>query len=159
VPPTRPAKYLLELWLASSAAGGLIGRELAPFGIESQLFALLSHIGRREPVPPSVIAAEEGIPVTTIRDNVHRLVERGLVERVSNPRDGRSYLLVRTPEGAAALDVGSAVLAGIYGALEAKLPRPADEYDRLIVELRDAIAAVASERGGARDREAASSAG
>jgi DNA-binding MarR family transcriptional regulator len=136
--------YLLELWLASSAAGTEIGRRLAPLGVEPQLFALLTHIAGREPVAPSVIAAEQGIPATTMRDNVERLVERGLVERRPNPDDGRSYLLTRTPDGVQVLEAGTHVLAGLYGALAARLPRPESEYGEVLAELRSALAAVAA---------------
>jgi DNA-binding MarR family transcriptional regulator len=136
--------YLLELWLASSAAGAEIGRRLAPLGLEPQLFALLTHISHREPVAPSVIAAEEGIPVTTLRDNVQRLVERGFVERRPNPEDGRSYLLARTLEGARVLDAATHVVAGLYSALDAKLPREVSQYTELLRELRNGIASVAA---------------
>jgi DNA-binding MarR family transcriptional regulator len=139
VKPGR-ADYLLELWLAGTAAGAEIGRRMRGFGIEAHLFALLTHIAHREPVTPSMIAAEQGIPVTTVRDNVQRLVDRGLVRRVPNPDDGRSYLLVRTPEGSRMLDVGSAVMAGVYGALGPTLPRPEAEYAEVLRELRHGIA-------------------
>jgi DNA-binding MarR family transcriptional regulator len=136
------ADYLLELWLAGTAAGAEIGRRMRGFGIEAHLFALLTHISHREPVTPSAIAAEEGIPVTTVRDNVQRLVERGLVRRVPNPDDGRSYLLVRTPDGERMLEVGSVVMAGVYGALGPTLPRAEREYAAMLRELREGIATV-----------------
>jgi DNA-binding MarR family transcriptional regulator len=143
--PPQSTSYLLELWLASGASGELVGRALRPLGVEPQLFGLLTHIAHREPVPPSVISAEEGIPVTTIRDNVQRLVDRGLVERVPNPDDGRSYLLARTASGADVLMLGNAALAGVYEALDTRLPRPAQEYEAVLHELRDAVAAVSAD--------------
>jgi len=143
------ADYLLELWLAGTAAGAEIGRRMRGFGIEAHLFALLTHIAHREPVTPSAIAAEQGIPVTTVRDNVQRLVDRGLVRRVPNPDDGRSYLLVRTPDGGRMLDVGSAVMAGVYGALGPTLPRAETEYAEMLRELRRGVATL-SRAGDAR---------
>jgi DNA-binding MarR family transcriptional regulator len=149
----RRADYLLELWLAGTAAGAEIGRRLRAFGIEAHLFALLTHIAHREPVTPSAIAAEQGIPVTTMRDNVQRLVDRGLVRRVPNPHDGRSYLLVRTPEGERMLEVGSVVMAGLYGALGTALPRSEAEYAEMLRELRHGVATLtaAPEPAGAED--------
>jgi DNA-binding MarR family transcriptional regulator len=141
---TGRTDYLLELWLAGTAAGAEIARRLRAFGIEAHLFALLTHIAHREPITPSAIAAEEGIPVTTIRDNVQRLVDRGLVRRIPNPDDGRSYLLVGTPEGARVLEVGSVVMAGIYRAMHAALARPEAEYAEMLRELRQAVATAAS---------------
>lgn len=144
MPPISSA-YLLELWLASGAAGTLIGRELAPVGIEPQIFGLLTCIAHREPVSPSVIASEEGIPATTIRDHVQRLVDRGLVERIPNPSDGRSYLLTLTPGGRDVLTLGNTVLASLYEALGRRLPRSSQEYEEVLGELREAVAAVAAD--------------
>jgi DNA-binding MarR family transcriptional regulator len=143
----RSTDYLLELWLAASAAGGLIARRLEAVGIEAHLFALLTHLAHREPVAPSVIASEEGIPVTTLRDNVQRLVDRGLVRRVPNPDDGRSYLIVRTSEGAGLLELGNVVMARIYDELGRALPRPAASYTQVLGELRAGLAAVTSADG------------
>jgi DNA-binding MarR family transcriptional regulator len=148
-------RFLLELWLANQVAGGLIGDELEAAGIQPHLFGLLSHIAGREPVAPSVIAAEERIPVTTIRDNVQRLVDRGLVERVPNPDDRRSYLLVRTAKGASLLQVGDAVIARIYAGVEPRLPRPAGEYEAMLRELQAALrGAPVSRPAGAPSRRA-----
>ena len=143
--PPQSTSYLLELWLASGASGGLVGRALRPLGVEPQLFGLLTHIAHREPVPPSVISAEEGIPVTTIRDNVQRLVDRGLVERTPNPSDGRSYLLRCTARGRALLEAANGTMGAIYDALGRRLPREADEYEAMLLELRAALESVASE--------------
>jgi DNA-binding MarR family transcriptional regulator len=148
VPAAPSTSYLLELWLAAGRAGELIARELRPIGLPAHLFGVLTHVAAREPVAPSTIAAEEGIPVTTVRDHVQALVDHGLVERVPNPDDRRSYLLVRTRAGVDLLSLGNAVLAGIYTALEPRLPRPASEYEQRLRELGAALAEVR----GARDR-------
>jgi DNA-binding MarR family transcriptional regulator len=141
------ADYLLELWLAGGAAGAELGRRLQAVGVEAHLFGLLTHIAHREPVAPSVIAAEEGIPVTTIRDNVQRLVDRGYVRRLPNPDDGRSYLLVSTPAGAGMLEAGGVVVAGLYRTLRPTLPRTESEYGDVLRELRAGLARAAAEVG------------
>ena len=58
----------------------------------------LAQIQRLAPVTPSAISQQTGIPTTTLRDNVQRLVDRGLVRRAPNPADGRSYLIELTDE-------------------------------------------------------------
>jgi DNA-binding MarR family transcriptional regulator len=143
--PLQSTAYLLHLWLAASAAGTLIGRELEPAGIEPQLFGLLTCIAHREPVAPSVLATEESIPPTTIRDSVQRLVDRELVERAPNPADGRSYLLSLTPRGRETLALANTLLAGVYEALGSRLPRGAAEYEQVLQELRGALADVAAD--------------
>jgi DNA-binding MarR family transcriptional regulator len=40
-----------------------------------------------------------GVPPTTLADAVRRLDERGEIERLPNPADGRSHLLTLSPAG------------------------------------------------------------
>jgi DNA-binding MarR family transcriptional regulator len=145
---SRDKKTLLELYVAGQLLGTLIEQVLSGAGLPPHLFGLLHHVKRREPVPPSVIAEEEGIPPTTIRDNVERLVRRGLLERRPNPSDRRSYLLALTPAGHALADAIDPALARAYRELERRLPRPLDEYDASLEELQAAMrAALGSARG------------
>ena len=84
-------------------------------------------------------AAASGIPLTTLRDNIRRLVDRGLARRVPNPDDARSYLLELTPAGLAMTRAADPALLEAYLALEARLPRPLAEYERMLDELTDAL--------------------
>ena len=70
--------------------GLLVDIELERAGVPAQLFSFLGWVSILQPVTPSRLAVETGLPSTTIRDHVRRLVERGDVERVANPADGRS---------------------------------------------------------------------
>ena len=94
-----------ELFLKTSVAAHYVGqvveRHLEPVGVPGYLLALVTHVRDHEPVTPSGIAAASGIPLTTLRDNIQRLVDRGLARRVPNPDDARSYLLELTPAGRA----------------------------------------------------------
>ncbi len=82
------------------------------------------------------------MPTTTLRDNIQRLVDRGLVRRVPNPEDGRSYLLVPTPRGIEVAETAGAALHAAYIALEAELPRPRADYEAILDELNVALQAV-----------------
>jgi DNA-binding MarR family transcriptional regulator len=66
------------------------------------------HIASRETTTPSQLAAEVGVTMPTMRDQLQGLVDRGLVERVPNPLDGRSYFVVLTTEGRSDLKRGLA---------------------------------------------------
>ena len=88
--------------------------------------------------------------MTTVRDHVQALVDHGLIERVPNPDDRRSYLLVRTRAGAELMSLGNAVMAVVYTALEQRLPRPASEYEQRLRELGAALAEVSSARDPSR---------
>jgi len=132
-----------QLFLKAGTTGELVGqivaRQLAPIGIPGSLLAVLTHVRDREPVTPSTISSLAGIPLTTLRDNVQRLVERGLVRRTSNPSDGRSYLLVLTPAGRRLVEEAGVALLAAYVALEAHLDQPLADVERQLDRLNDAL--------------------
>ena len=72
-------------------------------------------------------------------DNIQRLVDRRLVERVPNPDDWRSYLLVLTRRGDLATRAADPALLEAYLALEERLPRPLRDYERMLDELNEAL--------------------
>jgi DNA-binding MarR family transcriptional regulator len=53
-----------------------------------------------EPVTPTGLEAVMGLAGTTLRDRIRELTRDGLVERVPNAEDGRSYFLHTTAAGA-----------------------------------------------------------
>ena len=136
-----------ELFLKTTVASGyvaqLVQRRLDPVGIPAYLLALATHVRDHQPVTPSGIAAASGIPLTTLRDNIQRLVDRGLARRIPNSDDRRSYLLELTPAGVAMMRAADPELLEAYRAVEARLPRPLAEYEQaleeLIVALEDAV--------------------
>jgi DNA-binding MarR family transcriptional regulator len=130
---------LFELYRASQWSEALVRRELRRVGVEPHLFGLLTLIRRHAPVAPSTIVAAGGIPATTLRDNVERLVRRGLVRRRPNPADGRSYLIELTPAGLLVFDVAGPVFADLHDRLAASLERPLAEYEAVLVELREGV--------------------
>ena len=95
----RDADLLQELYSTGLLVGLLVDEELAKAGVSQQLFSFLGWVSTLQPVTPGTLAAETGLPPTTIRDYVRRLVQRGVVCRRPNPADGRSYYLVLTPKG------------------------------------------------------------
>jgi len=141
-----------ELFLKASTTahlvGQIVGRQVEPVGIPAFLLALLTHIRDHEPVTPSTVSAVSGAPLTTLRDNIQRLVDRRLVRRVPNPDDGRSYLLVLTAAGERITAEAGEALLEAYELLEGELGelRP---HERRLDELNSALAAVLAglERG------------
>src|SRR6478752_3888900 len=93
------AALLQELYSAGALAGMLVTEELRAAGVSPQLFSFLGWIALLQPVTPGALAAETGMPATTIRDYVRRLTDRGDVRKTPNPSDGRSYHLVPTRKG------------------------------------------------------------
>ena len=108
----------LQTATASQYVGQVIDRELEAIGLPAYLLALLTHVRDHAPVSPSRISAASGAPMTTLRDNIQRLVDRGLVRRVKNSEDGRSYLLVLTAAGKRTIDAADPALLRAYLAVE-----------------------------------------
>lgn len=150
-----------RLFLESTTAHELVGRlveaRLGEVGIPPYLLALLTHVREHAPVSPSGVAEASGVPLTTLRDNVQRLVDRGLVRRVPNPDDRRSYLLVPAAKGRAVADAAGEALLGAYLAVEQRLPKRREHYERALEELNEALrGALALETAGAPRPEASS---
>ena len=150
-------RLFLEAATVHELVGRLVEARLGEVGIPPYLLALLTHVREHAPVSPSGVAEASGVPLTTLRDNVQRLVDRGLVRRAPNPDDGRSYLLVATAKGRAVADAAGAALLGAYVAVEERLPKRREHYERALEELNEALrGALALETGGASRPEASS---
>jgi MarR family len=90
------AVLIQEAYTAATLIATFVERELHARGVPSQLFSLLGWIRVLQPVAPGHLSFSTGIPPTTLRDYLRRLVERGDIRRTRNPSDGRSYLVVLT---------------------------------------------------------------
>jgi DNA-binding MarR family transcriptional regulator len=130
---------LQEVYSTGQLMSVLVSAELEAVGVVPRLFSFLSWIDVLQPVTPGRLAAETGMPPTTIRDYVRELTERGDVRKRRNPDDGRSYLLELTAQGRRAADRGRPAIVAAYDKLEPHLPRPAQAYVDQAVELRTAL--------------------
>jgi DNA-binding MarR family transcriptional regulator len=145
----RESRVNRELFLKASTTahlvGQIVGRQVEPVGIPAFLLALLTHVRDHEPVTPSTVSAAAGVPMTTLRDNIQRLVDRGLVERRPNPDDGRSYYLVTTGRGTAVLQAAGDALLAAYELLERELGGPLTEHEAWLEELNTVLKRVLGE--------------
>jgi DNA-binding MarR family transcriptional regulator len=139
-------QLFLKAATTSQLVGTIVERRLEPVGLPPYLLALLTHVRDLAPVSPTGVSLASGAPLTTLRDNIQRLVDRGLVARVENPDDGRSYLLVLTRQGAAVLRQADPALLEAYLELESGLPRPLHEYEDMLDELNEALQGVVEAR-------------
>jgi DNA-binding MarR family transcriptional regulator len=79
-------------------------RQEAGGGLSPSLTAALSTVERHGPITPSEVAARERIQRPTVTRVLARLEEQGLIERMADPRDGRSSLVTVTEAGRELLD-------------------------------------------------------
>ena len=135
----RDHRLFLEVPVASRYVVRILEHRLAPTGIPPYQLGLVTHIRHAQPVTPTAISTSSGIPLTTLRDNIQRLVDAGLVRRIPHPTDGRSYRLELTPRGEVMARAADPVLAEAYAAVERLLPKPLDHYQRAIAELNHAL--------------------
>ncbi len=71
---------------------------------EFDVLAALRRAGKPYRLAPGQLIAQTHVTSGTMTNRVDRLAERGLVTRMSNPKDGRSVLVELTPEGREQLD-------------------------------------------------------
>jgi DNA-binding MarR family transcriptional regulator len=146
----READLLQELYSTGLLVGLLVDEELAKAGIPQELFSFLGWVTRLQPATPSMLAAETGLPPTTVRDYVRRLVERGDLRRVPNPNDGRSYFLVLTAKGQRVSTRGWPAVLAAFDRVARHLERPPLEHLATARDLRRAVQQALSETEGAR---------
>jgi DNA-binding MarR family transcriptional regulator len=142
-------EVFLKASTTSQYVGQIVGVQLTPVGIPGFLLAILTHVRDLEPASPTEISRVSGAPMTTLRDNIQRLVDRKLVRRTPNPADRRSYLLRLTARGRAVMVAADPALLEAYLALERHLPRSRAEYEQMLDELNDALEHALEDLGGA----------
>jgi DNA-binding MarR family transcriptional regulator len=144
----RDDRLFLVLATTGQYVERIVERQLEPTGIPPAQLALVTHIRHAQPVTPTEISRASGIPQTTLRDNIRRLVDRRLVRRVAHPTDGRSYVLELTSRGEVMARAADPALADAYAALERVLPRPLADYEETLGELNSGLERALAELSG-----------
>ena len=139
---TSRATVLLQLWTAAHMAERLVAEHLQRAGLSDEQFALLSRIALDGPVTPKALAAEMGVPATTLADAVRRLDERGEIERLPNPADGRSHLLTLSAAGRERVEAAAPVVWDALEELRAQLGVPPEEIENAMDQLHRSLRAV-----------------
>ena len=134
-----------ELALASRYALELSSRELRAAGVDPAEYGPLSFVGVMQPVTRTLLAREMGLRRTTLRDLVGRLIERGHVREDPNPSDGRSTLLMLTPEGQEIFDRGIPVFQRVLREIDAALGGRLDEEELAVRRVRIALQALTAD--------------
>jgi DNA-binding MarR family transcriptional regulator len=152
VPDEPHRSLLLDVYAAYHKSGQVVEAAIQGTGIAAEDFAFVSIVVAREPVTPTEISREFGLSLSTVLFRVGRNVERGFVERISNPQDGRSFLLRLTPAGRDVWRRAASNLHRAVTALEARLERSAAEIQQALRELQAAFDAELAEPGRALPR-------
>jgi DNA-binding MarR family transcriptional regulator len=134
----RRANAFFRLYVLSQLMGTLLDRELADIPDGFGVYSVIGSMGR---ITPTDLARMVGMPPTTLSGHIERLSRQGVVRRVANPDDRRSYLLELTPEGQDAFHAGGTVLHRALAELDRHLGRPVDEILDALEELDRALRA------------------
>lgn len=89
------------IWRAAAKVTAALSETLPP-GVDIHAYAALLALAAGQARSQQWLADTVAVSRTTMTKVVGQLVDQGLVERVRNEADRRSYLLTRTPEGAVA---------------------------------------------------------
>ena len=123
------------IWRAHAKVAGAI-ESVLPENVDIHAYAALVALGDGVARSQQDLARTVSVSRTTIMRVAADLAERGLVQRVRNPGDRRSYLLTRTAHGALAArtwrrhvdDLESAIIAGLT-------PRQRDDLHALLLKV------------------------
>ena len=136
----RFGTVLLDLATTGTVARTLLQEYMQdhPAGDDFLLYTLLAVGG--EPSPTS-LAQRMGVPLTTVSDRLNRLVERGHVERIKNPLDGRSALFRLTEAGWKDFRAVQPRFVELLTNVHERLEMPVEDIRRGLQALEDALRA------------------
>ena len=116
------------IWRAAARVTVAPRRGRCPPGVDIHAYAALLALAGGATRSQQSLADTIDVSRTTMAKVAAELADQGLVERVRNPDDRRSYALTRTPEGAAAArrwrrhaeDLEDALTAGLHRSASAR---------------------------------------
>ncbi len=136
---------LLLLLAANQRMVRLVERELAADGVDHRYYGTVSVLGAFGPLRLTELAADLGMPLTTMSDIVRRLEGQGLVSRSRNADDRRSFLFELSAHGEREWRRGWGALQRIDEHLRATIDQ--DATRRVLSELGAAFEAALDESG------------
>jgi DNA-binding MarR family transcriptional regulator len=97
--PFKHDNVLFRFFRVTNSIRQLVARAVEGTGLSNDEYGVFSGIVNRGPISPTELASILGVPPTTVSVYLGRFLERGIVQRLPNPGDGRSYLVEVTDEG------------------------------------------------------------
>jgi DNA-binding MarR family transcriptional regulator len=98
-PPFAHDNPIFRFFRITNSMRQLVARAVEGSGLSNDEYGVLSGIVNLGRVSPTELSAKLSVPPTTISVYLARFLERGLVRRLPNPDDGRSYLVEPTEQG------------------------------------------------------------
>jgi MarR family transcriptional regulator, lower aerobic nicotinate degradation pathway regulator len=136
--PHRTARVGQLLFVAAQAAAELADERLEPLDLSPRAWGVLSTLAEAGPLSQIELARTLSIDRTAMVYLLDELEERGLVERIRNPDDRRSFLIHLTPAGEKLQRRAARALAGQAERLLE--PLSAAEREQLVALLTEVVA-------------------
>ncbi len=95
----KTPKILSPLHRATRQIHLYLEREIGEFGVSNSEGHLLTYLLSYEPTPIGELNRVFGFKRSTMTSMLDRLEQTGMLERIPNPRDRRSWLVKLTPAG------------------------------------------------------------
>ena len=130
---------LLDLHYAAQLAARLLGEELERVGVRPEWAGLLTEIRTIEPVRPTLLAQRTGLAPATLYDYLERLLGDGVVRKLPNPEDGRSFLIETTTAGVERVQLVSAAVRRAHERFAERLELPLADVEQAVIDLRFAL--------------------
>lgn len=90
---------IFRFFRISNSMRQLVARAVDGSGLSPDEYGVFSGIVNLGRASPTELAGKLGVPPTTISVYLARFLDQGLVRRLPNPDDGRSYLVEATEKG------------------------------------------------------------
>jgi DNA-binding MarR family transcriptional regulator len=132
---------LLDLHYADQLSGRLLGEELERVGVRPEWAGLITEIRTIEPVRPTLLAQRTGLAPATLYDYLERLIADGLVRKLPNPEDRRSFLIETTEAGRELVVAISGAVRRAHERFAGELELPLADVQRAVTDLRFALEA------------------
>ena len=132
-------RVLAELQAATHRVVDHLAGELRELGLTPAEVNALAQLRPAEPLAVAELVAATGQRPSTLTGVIDRLEGRGLLARLVNARDRRSFVLVLTPEGEAAASRVQAAIAGLEARVRERAgARSVAGYQRVLEALKEA---------------------
>jgi DNA-binding MarR family transcriptional regulator len=132
-----PLQVLSRVWRLSRHLDRARRNSFSTSDLDSWEFDVLSALrraGQPYQLSPKALLEQTLVSSGTMTNRIDRLVARGLVERRTDPHDGRGILVTMTADGGARVDAAITELVTSEAALLSSLTRP--DQERLATLLR-----------------------
>jgi len=136
---------LLQPFVLDELVAVLVDSVVEGSEVTAREYAVTSWLNISQEATPSELAADLGMPPTTLSSMIERLVRKGQVRRVPNPDDGRSYLLQLTAKGKSTNARNAQRLGRVIDRVRTNLEAEEEELLSTLRVLEDALRKTISE--------------